>query len=271
MISLFLLLSWIALMGALLGTKPRSKKPRLLLPGEVDEEFRAAHLRNDHVALVQYYRLVLQRKLLEKDEQLVRMNLAYSLTALGDYEQALLQLDRIHLRVLSSEQVALWLNNRAYTLFKLGRLDEALDHLQDAQELMVGNDDLSQDAALAACINSTRGMVFFQKGDLDRAEKALEFALRLEKDQVATQFDLVGKEGDAERTAERLFWLSEISRVRGDETDRLSRLQQAARYPLTEYGQKAVKILRPHQKGIDSMQGLYFLRSTEDGGSSKEE
>lgn len=242
--SLFLILSWIAIITAL-ATRSSRQKPRLLLPGQVDEEFRNAQSKNDHAALIRYYRLALERPLAERDTQLIRINLAYSLSALEEYEQALTELDRVSLKILTLNQVVLWLNNRAYNLAKLDRVDEALDHLQDAQELLVGDDGLSKDAALASCIHSTRGMVLLQKGDLEHAEKSLQLALRLEIDNTTVQFDSVTQEGDPGRTAERYYWLSEISKRRGNEAERQARLKQAARFPFTEYGNKALQVLRP--------------------------
>lgn len=238
-------LVWMAVTAALIGASRRkSGKSQLLLPGQIDEEFRAAQARNDHAALVRYHRLALERTLPPRDEQLVRINLAYSLTALGDYEQSLAELDRVVLKELVPEQVVLWLNNRSYTLMKLERYDEALEHLQDAQELLGGHQDTAPDRILAACINGTRGMVFYNMGDMEKAEKALQLALRLEAEGNATGFDTLQQEGDPSRTAERWYWLSEIARSRGQDAETIERLKRAARYPTTEYGFKAAKILR---------------------------
>ncbi len=248
MISFLILLSWITILAAMAGR--RQKRPKLLLPGQVDEQFRAAQAKSDHVALVQYYRLALERPLPEKEVQLIRINLAYSLTCLGDYDQALQVLDQVQLKLLMPHQVVLWLNNRAYNLLKLHRFEEALDHLQDAQELFLGDDGLSKDAALASSIHSTRGMIFLGMGELDKAEKSLELALRFESDQAAVTFDNIHEQGDPTRTAERYYWLSEISRRRGNLTEATLRLQKAARFPFTEYGNKALVLLRSSTKAL---------------------
>lgn len=238
-------LVWMAITATLIGvSRRRSSKPQLLLPGQIDEEFRSAQARNDHAALIRYHRLALERALPPRDEQLVRINLAYSLTALGEYEQSLAELDRVVLKELAPEQVVLWLNNRSYTLMKLERFEEALEHLQDAQELLGGHQDNAPDRILAACINGTRGMVFYNMGDLDKAEKALQLALRLEAEGSTVGFDALQQEGDPSRTAERWYWLSEIARSRGQDAETIERLKRAARYPTTEYGFKAAKILR---------------------------
>lgn len=241
MLGIFFLLVWVTMIAVLTSTE-RHGRARLLLPGQVDEEFRAAYSRHDHAALVRYYRLVLKRKLPERDEQLIRINLACALNGLKEYEQALEELDKVALKHLSPTQVALWLNNRAYTLTLLSRPDDALDNLRDAEDLLAGDDGLSRDPALSACICGTRGIALLQKGDLEPAESALQLALRLEDDSVAYQFD-ADAEVDPARTAERWFWLSEVARKRGDEAEHRARLMRAAQHPLTEFGSRALKAL----------------------------
>lgn len=243
MFTLLVLISWIAAAVALSGAAKRSrKKPPAALPGQVDKDFQMAQSHHDHDNLIRYYRIALDRASSEIDRHLIRINLAYSLTAIGQYESALAELDKISLRQLAGQQVALWLNNRAYILLHLNQLDEAMEHLQDAQEFVTG--DVS-DPTLAACISGTRGMVLFKKGELERAESALQLALRLETDATTTRFDNIANplEGDPYRAAERWFWLSEISLAKKEYPSRLTRLQQAARYPFTKHGQQAIRIL----------------------------
>jgi tetratricopeptide (TPR) repeat protein len=242
-LGIFFLLVWITVIAALTSTERQRARARLLLPGQVDEEFREAMAKGDHAALVRYYRIVLSRSLPPRDEQLIRINLACALNGLKEYELALEELDRVTLRHLHPSQVALWLNNRAYTLALLGRADDALDNLRDAEDLLVGEEALVRDPSLMACISGTRGIALFRKGQLDPAEKALELALRLEDDSVAYQFD-PETEANPARTAERWWWLSEIARQRGDDREARLRLERAAAHPMTEFGSRALAALR---------------------------
>lgn len=244
LLTLLILLSWIAAAAALssAGRRTSSRRAAPALPGEVDQHFQAAQTQHDHPTLVRYYRLALERAATDLDRHLIRINLAYSLTALEQYEEALAELDKVSPKQLSAPKIALWLNNRAYVLLHLHRLEEALDNLQDAQELTSG-DDL--DPTLAACISGTRGMVLFKQGNLDRAESALQLALRLESSAPVQQFGQIAHplEGDPHRTAERWFWLSEIAMAKQDWKGRTERLQHAARYPFTLHGRRALALL----------------------------
>ncbi len=241
MLGIFFLLVWVTVIAAL-TSHDRTTKARLLLPGQIDDEFKGALLRHDHAQLARYYRIALSRSLPLRDEQLIRINLACALNGLGEHQEALEELDRVSLGELLPAEVALWLNNRAYTLTFLERPDDALDNLADAQELLAGDDALSRDPLLAACISGTRGIAFFHKGDLEAAEKALLLALRQEEDGVAMQFDPEWQV-DAARTAERWFWLGEIARTRGDMSEARRRYERASAQPGTEFGGRAQKSL----------------------------
>lgn len=244
-LGVFFLLVWVTVIAALTSTE-RQRRARLLLPGQVDEEFQAALGKGDHAALARYYRVALSRSPGLKDEQLIRINLACSLNGMKEYEQALEELDKVSLKHLQPHQVALWLNNRAYTLTFLGRPVDALDNLRDAEDLMAGDDGTTKDLSLLACISGTRGIALFRKGDLDVAEKALELALRLEGDAVMDRFD-PDTDVSPSRTAERWYWLSEIAAARGDEAARRERLGKAAAFPFTEFGARALSSLRGPQ------------------------
>ena len=202
MLGLFFLLVWISVIAALTSTERRRARARLLLPGQVDDEFRTALQAGDHGALVRYYRLALSRELPPRDEQLIRINLACALNGLKQYQSAMDELDKVQLAHLSPTQVALWLNNRAYTLTLLGQATDALDNLRDAEELLAGDDGLSKDPSLTACIAGTRGIALYHQGDYERAESALQLALSLEDDGVRSQFELAA-ESDPARTASR--------------------------------------------------------------------
>lgn len=241
MLGIFFLLVWVTVIAALTGhDKHRS---RLLLPGQVDDEFKSALARHDHAVLARYYRIALSRSLPPRDEQLIRINLACAMNGLGQHEPALEELDRVQLKLLLPTEVALWLNNRAYTLTFLGRPADALDNLDDADELLQGDDGLSRDPLLSACISGTRGIALFHKGDLAEAEKALEQALHQEDDAVTLQFDPEWQT-DPARTAERYYWLGEVSKARGDVTEALRRYERAGAFPATEFGGKALTALR---------------------------
>lgn len=243
MLGLFFLLVWISVIAALTSTERRRARARLLLPGQVDDEFRTALQAGDHGALVRYYRLALSRELPPRDEQLIRINLACALNGLKQYQSAMDELDKVQLSHLSPTQVALWLNNRAYTLTLLGQATDALDNLRDAEELLAGDDGLSKDPSLTACIAGTRGIALYHQGDYERAESALQLALSLEDDGVRSQFELAA-ESDPARTAERWWWLSRVARARGDDDEARSRLARAAAFPLTEFGSRALNELR---------------------------
>lgn len=241
MLGIFFLLVWVTVIAAL-TSHDRTSRARLLLPGQVDDEFKGAMLRHDHAQLARYYRIALSRSLPSRDEQLIRINLACALNGLGDHQEALEELDRVALSELQPAEVALWLNNRAYTLTFLGRADDALDNLGDADELLQGDDSLSRDPLLSACISGTRGIALYHKGDLEAAEKALLLALRQEEDGVAMQFDPEWQV-DAARTAERWFWLGEIARARGELVEARRRYERAAAHGGTEFSSRAEKSL----------------------------
>ena len=165
--------------------------------------------------LARYYRVALKRTLPARDEQLIRINLACALNGLSEHAQALEELDRVSLQQLSSLEVALWLNNRAYTLVFLGQSADALDNLKDADELLAGDEGGGRDPLLTACISGTRGIALYHQGDYERAESALQLALSLEDDGVHSQFELAA-EVDPARTAERWWWLSQVAQARGE-------------------------------------------------------
>ena len=249
MLGLFFLLVWISVIAALTSTERRRTRSRLLLPGQVDEEFRAALQQGDHGALVRYYRLALSRELPPRDEQLIRINLACALNGLKQYHEALEELDKVELKHLSPNQIALWLNNRAYTLTLLGQPEDALDNLRDAEELLSGDDGQPKDPSLTACIAGTRGIALYHQGDYERAESALQLALSLEDDGVRSQFELAA-EVDPARTAERWWWLSQVAQARGEAEQARAHLCRAAAFPLTEFGSRAVKVLRDNPGGL---------------------
>jgi tetratricopeptide (TPR) repeat protein len=240
-LGVFFLLVWVTVIAAL-TSHDRSSRARLLLPGQVDDEFKGAMLRHDHAQLARYYRIALGRSLPARDEQLIRINLACALNGLGEHPEALEELDRVALGELQPAEVALWLNNRAYTLIFLNRAVDALDNLSDAEELLAGDDTLGRDPLLSACISGTRGIALLHNRELEAGEKALLLALRQEEDGVALQFDPEWQV-DPARTAERWYWLGEIARERGDVTEARRRFERASAHSVTEFGSRAKKSL----------------------------
>ena len=138
MLGIFFLLVWVTVIAAL--TSHERNRSALLLSEHSEDELGPSLPSDDPALLVRYYRVALARSMPIRDEQLLRINLACALNALADHRQALEELDRVQLQQLNPLEVALWLNNRAYTLVFLGQPDDAVGHLDDAVELLLGDD-----------------------------------------------------------------------------------------------------------------------------------
>lgn len=241
MLGIFFLLVWITVIAAL-TSHDRQSRARLLAP-PVEDELKSAAGSQDHAYLARCYRLALSRSLPSRDEQLIRINLSCALNGLGEHQQALEELDRVTLAELQPAEVALWLNNRAYTLAFLGRSSDALDNLKDATDLMSGEENGARDPLLLSCISGTRGIALFHGGDLDGAEAALLSALRQEEEAVTLRFD-PELQVDAARTAERWYWLGEIARARGQHGEARRRYERAAQHEGSEYAGRARQTLQ---------------------------
>lgn len=242
MLGIFFLLVWITVIAALTSHDRHSRARLLAAPA--DEDFKNALGSQDHAYLARCYRLALSRSLPSRDEQLIRINLSCALNGLGEHPQALEELDRVQLDELQPAEVALWLNNRAYTLAFLGRSADALDNLKDATDLLTGEEGGSHDPMLLSCISGTRGIALFHGGDLDGAEEALLSALRQEEEAVTLRFD-PELQVDPARTAERWYWLGEIARSRGQASEARRRYERATHYAGTEYATRASRRLSP--------------------------
>ena len=241
MLGIFFLLVWITVIAAL-TSHDRQNRARLLA-APVEDELKNALGSQDHAYLARCYRLALSRSLPTRDEQLIRINLSCALNGLGEHQQALEELDRVSLTERQPAEVALWLNNRAYTLAFLGRASDALDNLKDATDLMSGEDNGARDPLLLSCISGTRGIALFHSGDLDGAEQALLLALRQEEEAVTLRFD-PELQVDAARTAERWYWLGEIARARGQHSEARRRYERAAQQDGAEYATRAKQRLQ---------------------------
>ena len=148
----------------------------------------------------------------------------------------------MQLQQLSPTEVALWLNNRAYTLVFLGNPHDAVGHLDDAVELLLGDDGACRDPLLSACISGTRGIAELHRQGYQAAEAALLSALRSEEESVSLQFDPEWQV-DPGRTAERWFWLGEVAKAEHKPTEARRRYERAAAYPHTPFGRRAKQAL----------------------------
>jgi predicted RNase H-like HicB family nuclease len=129
----------------------------------------------------------------------------------------------------------------------MGSTTEALEHLRDAEELLIGIEETEPVPAehvehLASCIIGTRGIALLHGGSLDEAEIHLERALALGTNQLekASAYMLPHQQRLA---AERLWWLATIAEKRGDTARRLLCLRQASQFRDTRYGDEACKAL----------------------------
>lgn len=162
-------------------------------------------------------------------------------------EEVLRELDQVDVRDFSPFDVALWLNNRAYVLALQGCTPEALAHLRDAEELLIGVEDPEllirhEPELLVSCIIGTRGIALLHGGSIDEAEVHLDDALALGMRHLESH--------DAEfayvqrfLAAERLWWLAMIAEKRGDAEHRMERLRRASEFAETPYGEKARQAL----------------------------
>lgn len=235
MLGIFFLLVWVTVIAAL--TSHERNRSALLLSEHADDD--PPSLPSDDPALlIRYYRVALARTMPLREEQLLRINLACALNAVSDHREALEELDKVQLQQLSPVEVALWLNNRAYTLTFLGKPDDAVGHLDDAVELLAGDDGPSKDPLLSACISGTRGIAELHRKNYQASEAALLSALRSEEESVSLQFDPEWQV-DPGRTAERWFWLGEVAQAENKPVEARRRYERAAAYPQTPFGKRA--------------------------------
>jgi tetratricopeptide (TPR) repeat protein len=206
------------------------------------EGLRRALAEGDYAPLVQDYRNLLKRDLPASFEPKVRMVLSWLLCCMDDHDEALYELDQVAVDGLAVPDVASWLNGRAYVLAMLGRPNDALEHLADADDLMAGEAQSPRNASLGACILGTRGIALFKLGRLEEAEALLERALKIANQSRRHHLgeDAVGEQALA---AERWWWLSEIARARGDGREAQLRLRRAASFSGTPFGLKARRTL----------------------------
>ncbi len=235
MLGIFFLLVWVTVIAAL--TSHERNRSALLLSEHADDD-PPSQPSDDPALLIRYYRVALARTMPLREEQLLRINLACALNAVSDHREALEELDKVQLQQLSPVEVALWLNNRAYTLTFLGKPDDAVGHLDDAVELLAGDDGPSKDPLLSACISGTRGIAELHRKNYQASEAALLSALRSEEESVSLQFDPEWQV-DPGRTAERWFWLGEVAQAENKPVEARRRYERAAAYPQTPFGKRA--------------------------------
>lgn len=158
-------------------------------------------------------------------------------------EQSLADLDALDLDGASVFDIALWLNNRAYVLVQTGVFDQALESLAEAEDLLEGDKDRSW---LISCIIGTRGIAQLHAGDLDEAERNLEHALAMDDSNVDHD-DNYTRFYARRLTSERLWWLAAIAEKRGHQRTRLDRLEAAAQFGDTPFGERARAALASKQ------------------------
>lgn len=139
---------------ALVGV--RGVLPRLAHGAFVRAEVRRARL---------YYRLLGLLRLDREARQSVAVSLAACALAEEDPGAALERLERLDVARLGEATRAVWLNNRAYALARLGRDPERA--LADAAEAVELRPDV-------AGFRHTRGLALYQIGRLDEAIRDLE-------------------------------------------------------------------------------------------------
>ena len=138
--------------------------------------------RRDPRSADRHYRLALEAAETAGDVLLavrLRTNRASHLDDKGDYRKALDELETaIRQAELSgyTERLALALNNRGWTRFHLGRIEEAIGDLQRARSLYEGAGSIR-----VAWPLMNLGAVYRERGDLALARAALEEALSLAK------------------------------------------------------------------------------------------
>ncbi len=206
------------------------------------DDLRRALADGDYAALVRDYRNLLRRDLPPTYEPKVRMVLSWLLCCMEDHDEALYELDQVATAELGVVDVASWLNGRAYVLAMLGRPEEALDHLREADELLTGEETSARRSSLEACIVGTRGISLFKIGKLEEAEEHLWRALKLGNQ---ARRHTLGEDtvGEQALLAERWWWLSEVARARGDEREALLRLRRAGSFSGTPFGLRARRAL----------------------------
>ena len=94
------------------------------------------------------------------------------------------------------------LNNRAFALATIGRLDEA-----ESTIIKIKNDSIEQDATNHICTTATLGLIAFRRGDSETGERLYRKAMRMAHD--ARKVDLAARAG--------IFLLREAYRARMDE------------------------------------------------------
>jgi tetratricopeptide (TPR) repeat protein len=197
----------------------------------------ALYERRDYDGLAAHFRRVLERRLPARTKQAVRIFLANALISARRLDEAVDELDRVSLKDLGTPgEVAMWLNNRAYALALLGRPEEALEHLDDARDLLLDPDGENNDGELRACLTGNRGIALLGAGRLEEAEATFRRA----------RDEALARPGGAteEFEAEYEFWLSELARLRGQGEAQRAHLERAAGHARAEYGLRAREALR---------------------------
>jgi tetratricopeptide (TPR) repeat protein len=179
--------------------------------------------------------------------EVLRMYTAVALAGAEKHDHALAELDRIDVKLLGHDLLCLWLNSRAYNLAHLGRAEEALDAIGDAEEMRA--DDVTSPLFPHSAITGTRGIALFAAGQLEQAEACLRQAVAMDEGPEGETSVGAGAD-DVHRTqmidrlqAERYWWLGRVATSRGDAAGARASLTRAAGYPRTLYGARAAREL----------------------------
>jgi tetratricopeptide (TPR) repeat protein len=144
----------------------------------------------------------------------LQLVLANALGRMGRVEEAAAALDPSLAAHLPPRDMATWLNNHGYHLAQVGRCEEALDSLEQAEVILEGDDDLAS-RLVYTCVSGNRGLAALRCGELDRAEALIEQGRRDTGAIVAT---LPAGDPWIEQARvwdeERRSWLADIARQR---------------------------------------------------------
>jgi tetratricopeptide (TPR) repeat protein len=171
------------------------------------------------------------------------LGVAWCLSAMGRHPEALQKLDELAPKRAPPELLTAWLNSRAYQLTMLGRPDEALTHLDDAE--VVADRETPMGQCLVGCIMGTRGIALLHLGRIEDAEKLLKGAIDTGRAAIAAEGPEDGPVARQERllAGERWYWLAEIAHRQGqpDEAQRRFELAATSEGP---YAERALARLR---------------------------
>ncbi len=215
----------------------RRRRGRLWI--EIDE----ANERRDWAAEERLIRRGLGEKRPPEEIVWLEMRLGSNLLDQDRFADALAVLDGIEGQLLGPYWMAHWLISRAYALAELERPAAALADLDQAEVLLLGQDD-PRACYLRACLWGNRAVAHLAAGRLDQAEswarRAYDIAVELHEARPAHGPEIGDLPG---WFAEHWWWRAEICR-RADRPDEARQhLIRAAAYPDSKWGARAAAAL----------------------------